>query len=153
MVVQSIDSAGAPVFQSLARGQQQPETSAEQDTPGDRSFAPSRPRETVTLEQRVRGQKKLEMAREDRELVNLDVLSSDLEFSPDQSSESGLKAVMITRNQSNPFDFELSLLRVEPNGSTETLFQTEDIEPLQAETSETRLPDFNFRGSLFDRSV
>lgn len=63
------------------------------------------------------------------------------------SGGEGMKAVMVSQDENNPTDFQVEILRVRPDGSTTTLFQS-DTPSLPGNSSSAQ--DLNLRGSVMD---
>lgn len=72
-------------------------------------------------------------------------LNDQLPGPPSQGE--GMKAVMVSQNENNPSDFQVQILKVRPDGSTTTLFQS-DTPSLPGDSSSSR--DLNLRGSVMD---
>lgn len=148
----SITPVGTPAFRPVSRGQV---TVSQGNNNGNGESSSGRnPARNFSLESQVQEKKKFELSREGKELINFKILSDDTrinqQLTGEQSSQQGLKAVMITRGEDDTQDFSVQLLRVRPDGSTTTLFSSDTTEPLQADSSSG---DLNFRGSLMDTLI
>jgi len=151
MASPSITSSGTPVFQTARRGDAEPRTVP--DNAEARSNSSSEPQ--VILEQQVERQQQRQLDREGKELVNLRLFSDDLQVrqqveGPLDQNEGGMKAVMVTRGRENAQDFQVSLLRVRPDGSTTTLFQSDTAARIRPESTGGGA---NLRGGLLNRLV
>jgi hypothetical protein len=120
------------------------------DSSGDQSGSGNDSVRRMSLRSLVEGRKKIELQNQGKELVNFKMVSSDFKVEDlvgsDTSSE-GLKAIMITRSEDNPQDFQVQLLRVRPNGSTTTLFNSDGVDPIAGSSDSGNL---DLRGSLLD---
>jgi len=154
MAVADVTSLGSPTFKPVKRGQVTvPQNNG--NGGGNLSGNSSSPLK-VNLENRVQNSKQLELEQEGRELVNLKMLSDDLQVNEQVSglgsTEDGLKAVMISRDKQSPTDFEVELLKVRPDGSTNTLFSSDTSATLQNDSSSSG-GNLNIRGSLLDTQI
>jgi hypothetical protein len=120
------------------------------DSSGDQSGSGNDSVRRMSLRSLVEGRKKIELQNQGKELVNFKMVSSDFKVEDlvgSESSAEGLKAIMITRSEDNPQDFQVQLLRVRPNGSTTTLFNSDGADPIAGSSDSGNL---DLRGSLLD---
>ncbi|MFB6355525.1 MAG: hypothetical protein ABEJ65_03300 [bacterium] len=154
-MVASISSIGTPRFQFVPRGQKS--VQPDPQSSGVQSESTPDVSSDTQLEQKVRSRQRNEVQKEGKELVNLRIVegSISVENSEDQSgdvfnSSNNLKAVQVTRDEGGGGDFDVSVLKVFPNGQTEEIYRSDSLKEINRSNTST---DLNLRGSLLDQRI
>lgn len=107
----------------------------------------------LSLENRIKAQKAKELSRDGQELINFRLISNSMdnpEESSALSSKPGMKAVLISRPESNPTNVNVQLLQVSPDGNTTTLYSGNSVGKIMPDTGER---DLGLRGGATDTRV
>ncbi len=115
----------------------------------------------LNLEEKVRMHEQQELSRKGKELIALRMIPDSVKLqglSPETgntvvNNESGMKAVVIAREEGSKSQFSVKILQVTENGDTREVFQSGSLSLLQANSRSNQKMNLNLQGSLLEKSV